>query len=64
MTNPKKLCTVCGIGPREVPDRNRMPGRLVNRICRGCHSARLRGDIDAILAARRLPSPPAPEVKR
>ncbi len=39
-----KLCIVCNNKPATVPDRYRT-GRLINRICRECHSNRLRDDI-------------------
>lgn len=43
-----KLCEICGIGKATVPDRNR-GGRLINRICKGCHSLRLSGDLTRIV---------------
>lgn len=46
----KKPCIVCGVRPREVPDRNRMPGRPIKLVCRQCHSERLRGDLQRIFA--------------
>lgn len=46
-----KLCILCELRPREVPDREQM-GRQINRICRECHRARLRGDLQTILADR------------
>jgi len=45
----KKLCTVCRIRPRQVPDRNKQ-GNFALKICRECHSARLRGDLRRVLA--------------
>lgn len=45
----KKLCIVCNERPREVPDRNCMPGRPIKRVCRQCHGERLRGDLNRIL---------------
>jgi hypothetical protein len=44
----KKMCEICGENPATVPDREKM-GRLINRVCGNCHSARLRGDIDYIM---------------
>ena len=46
----KKTCVVCRVGPREVPDRERM-GRPVKRVCRKCHAGRLLGDVGRILEA-------------
>ena len=47
----KTKCILCGVGPREVPDRERM-GRPIKRVCRSCHAARLRSDLDYILQVR------------
>lgn len=44
----KKMCELCKAMPATVPDRNR-PGRLINRVCAGCHSKRLQGDLQRIL---------------
>lgn len=55
MTEPKK-CIVCGVGPREVPDRNVM-GRLVHKVCRQCHRKRLLGDLDRIIRTNRQRKP-------
>lgn len=44
-----KMCEVCGEKKATVPDRSRMPGRLINRICSSCHAARLIGDLRLIL---------------
>jgi hypothetical protein len=44
----EKRCIVCGVGPREVPDREQM-GRPIKRVCRSCHRLRLVGDIREIL---------------
>jgi len=43
-----KLCIVCGINKATVPDRNR-GGRLINRVCSGCHAGRLRGDFKRVI---------------
>ncbi len=43
-----KLCILCNERPATIPDRYRM-GRLINRICKECHSARLRNDIKEIM---------------
>lgn len=43
-----KMCEICGKNPATVPDRERM-GRLINRVCGSCHSARLRGDMAYIM---------------
>jgi hypothetical protein len=48
-----KRCVVCGVGPREVPDRERM-GRPIKRVCRSCHRLRLAGDIREILRLRAI----------
>ena len=48
----KKLCEICKEQPATVPDRERM-GRLINRVCRKCHAARLRGDVLAVVEAKR-----------
>lgn len=47
----KKLCEICGVNPATVPDRERM-GRLINRVCTGCHALRLKGDLQRILELR------------
>lgn len=49
----KKLCILCGVGRREIPDRNVM-GRPIKKICRKCHSERLRGDMVKVLKANQL----------
>jgi hypothetical protein len=46
-----KLCILCELRPREVPDREAM-GRPIKRVCSECHRARLRGDLQKILAER------------
>lgn len=45
-------CVICGIGPREVPDRERM-GRPVKMVCRKCHGQRLLGDLRTIMEQHR-----------
>ena len=45
-----KKCIVCGIGPREIPDRERM-GRSIKLVCRACHMERLSGDARIVLKA-------------
>ena len=50
----KKLCELCHKQPATVPDRARM-GRMVNRVCSACHSARLAGDMRVILEHRARP---------
>lgn len=47
----KKRCELCDERPAAVPDRNRM-GRPIKRICRECHAARLRGDIQYVMEVR------------
>lgn len=47
----KKMCEICRAKPATVPDRERM-GRLINRVCSDCHAARLRGDMEYIMAQR------------
>ena len=47
----KKMCEICGKEPATVPDRER-PGRLINRVCRSCHTLRLAGDMKRILELR------------
>ena len=42
------LCIVCHERKAELPDRERM-GRPIKRVCRQCHSDRLRGDMVKIL---------------
>lgn len=37
-------CVVCHEREAQVPDRERM-GRPVKRVCRECHTERLRGDL-------------------
>jgi len=48
-----KLCIVCHQRTAVVPDRERM-GRPTPRICRECHTERLRGDMVEILRIERL----------
>jgi mono/diheme cytochrome c family protein len=43
------MCELCEVYPATVPDRNKMPGRLVNRVCQRCHGARLAGDLRRIV---------------
>jgi len=50
---PAKPCVVCHVGPRDLPDRERM-GRPIKRVCRACHMARLRDDFRAALALHHL----------
>jgi len=45
----KKPCIICNTRPREVPDRNCMPGRPIKKVCRECHTERIRGDLRRIL---------------
>lgn len=47
-----KKCELCRQNPAELPDRKRM-GRPIKRICRSCHSDRLRGDLAALLKRRK-----------
>lgn len=42
------VCVVCKQRPAAVPDRERM-GRPIKRVCRECHAARLRGDLQEVL---------------
>jgi hypothetical protein len=48
----KKKCEICGENPATVPDRERM-GRLINRVCSSCHTLRLAGDMERIIALQR-----------
>ena len=48
----KRKCNICGVNPREVPDREVM-GRPTKKICRRCHLALLRGDIEEVLRVER-----------
>lgn len=41
-------CIVCNVNEAEVPDRERM-GRPIKRVCKQCHSDRLKGDLLHIL---------------
>jgi hypothetical protein len=43
-----KMCEICGKNPATIPDREQI-GRLINRVCGVCHSARLRGDMVHIM---------------
>jgi hypothetical protein len=61
-TRKLKLCEKCGENPASVPDRNRM-GRPIKRICFGCHSAMLAGDMQRIVDRLRAALPPSPESK-
>ena len=45
-------CILCHTKEAEVPDRERV-GRPIKRVCRECHSDRLRGDMASILARRK-----------
>lgn len=47
-----KMCEICRKEPAAVPDRERM-GRPVKRVCKACHAARLRGDLEYIMKVRR-----------
>jgi len=47
-TEKRGKCVVCGVGPREIPDRDN-PGLLQLRVCRKCHGERIRGDLRAIM---------------
>ncbi len=52
----KKLCVICFVGKREVPDRVAM-GRPIKKICRKCHLERLRGDMVNVLKANQPKEP-------
>ncbi len=54
-----KLCEVCKSAPATVPDRTRLPGRMVNRLCARCHAARLSGDLMEIVRRRADRAAPA-----
>jgi mono/diheme cytochrome c family protein len=54
----RKLCEVCETKPATVPDRNRMPGRLINRLCAACHGARLADDLRRIVKRATKPQEP------
>lgn len=47
-----KLCEICRINKAELPDRERM-GRPIKRVCRECHSERLRDDLRYIMDRRK-----------
>lgn len=47
MSTTKKRCIICGVGPREVPDRYSMSN--VKKVCRPCHGKRLQGDLRRIV---------------
>ena len=47
-----RKCIVCGIGEPAVPDRNVM-GRPIKKVCRSCHAARLRGDLEYIMKVQK-----------
>jgi len=42
------LCVICRSRKATVPDRERM-GRPVKRVCRECHTERLRRDLARVL---------------
>lgn len=46
-TAPRK-CKLCGIGPRELPDRE--TGSSGKTVCKKCHSKRLAADLKMIMA--------------
>jgi len=46
------LCILCRVNEATVPDRERM-GRPIKRVCRECHTDRLRGDLIAIMNRRK-----------
>ena len=46
-----KTCVLCHERAAQVPDRERM-GRPIKRVCRECHSGRLREDLAKIMKAR------------
>ena len=48
MTEKINLCIICWEKPATIPDREQM-GRPIKWICKECHGARLRGDMDYIL---------------
>lgn len=50
----KKMCRICGEKPATVPDREKI-GRLINRVCKSCHSKRLHGDVKAIIKEKSKP---------
>lgn len=45
-----RLCIVCKTRLAAVPDRM-VTGRRINKICKECHSDRLRSDLRAVIAA-------------
>ena len=47
-----RTCDICKENDAAVPDRNRT-GKPIKRICRQCHMARLRGDLQAIVRLHR-----------
>lgn len=44
----EKRCIVCGVGPREVPDREALSHRVL-KVCRPCHGKRLMGDLREVI---------------
>ena len=42
-----KLCIICHKEPAEIPDREVM-GRPIKKICKKCHSERLKQDMQII----------------
>jgi mono/diheme cytochrome c family protein len=57
----RKMCELCEVYPATVPDRTKMPGRLVNRVCQRCHGARLAGDLRRIVELATKPQEAAKE---
>jgi hypothetical protein len=47
-----KICKRCGINEATLPDRNKIPGRLIREICTSCHSAELTNDLKCTLKTR------------
>jgi hypothetical protein len=45
-----RLCIICKSRPAAVPDRMRT-GKPIKRVCKECHSQRLRGDLVKIIEA-------------
>ena len=47
-----RLCNICHTRKAELPDRQ-VTGRMVKRVCRECHSDRLRDDLRHIMEIER-----------
>lgn len=55
----QRMCILCGKGPAEVPDRERL-GKPIKRVCVECHGERLWRDFARIMEAHSRHSAPDP----